>query len=113
MRTILITHLSHHPAEPGYMAADFGLSDKNDCVVRAFANVGVDTYPNIRDLLFRMGRKQFRGTKVTTTHEVAKIFGATYTTLGATGRKRDRILALYNCGADGAEDAGCTVANIA
>lgn len=113
MRTILITHLPHHPAEPGYMAADFGLEDKNDCVIRAFANVGVDTYPNLRDLFFRKGRKQFRGTYVTTTHEVAKMFGATYTAIGATGKKRQRFLQMMQCGADDADSKGCTVANIA
>lgn len=113
MRTIIITHLPHHPVEPGYMAADFGLSDRNDCVIRAFANVGVDTYPNLRDLMFRMGRKQYRGTKVTTTHEVAKIFGATYTAVGEAGKKCDRVMSLYQCGADDVDSKGCTVANIA
>ncbi len=110
MRTLTITHI---PAEPGYMAADFGLEDKNDCVIRAFANVGVDTYPNLRDLFFRKGRKQFRGTYVTTTHEVAKMFGATYTAIGATGKKRQRFLQMMQCGADDVDSKGCTVANIA
>lgn len=110
MRTLTITHI---PAEPGYMAADFGLDDKNDCVIRAFANVGVDTYPNLRDLFFRKGRRQFRGTRVTTTHEVSKMFGATFTAIGKTGKKRDMLMSLYQCGADDVDSKGCTVANIA
>lgn len=110
MRTITVHHI---PAEPGYVASDFGLSDRNDCVVRAFANVGVDTYPNVRNLLFTKGRKQYRGTAVTTTHAVAKMFGATYIALGKSGQRRERYMTMMQCGADDAENKGCTVGNVA
>lgn len=110
MRTLTTSHL---PAEPGYMASDFGLSDRNDCVIRAFANVGVDTYPNIRTVLFRMGRRQNKGTPIMMTHKLARLHGGTYTAIGRSGAKRDRWAQLYNCGADSVEDKGCSVANVA
>lgn len=110
MRTLTVTHL---PAEPGYVASDFGLDDRNDCVVRAFANIGVDTYPNIRNTLFRMGRKQYRGTAVTTTTKLARLHGASYIALGRSGEKRERWAKHYDCGADNLNPKGCTVANIA
>lgn len=109
MRTLTVTHL---PAEPGYVASDFGLSDNNDCVVRAFANVGVDTYPTVRAALFRMGRKQFKGTSVVTTRQFAKMHGATITALGESGKRREMWTKYHNCGADNADTKGCTVANI-
>jgi hypothetical protein len=109
MRTLTTSHL---PAEPGYVASDFGLDDRNDCAVRAFANVGVDTYPNVRDALFRMGRRQYKGTKVTTTSELARLHGGVYTAMGRSGAKRERIMKYYNCGADAVNDKGCTVAKV-
>ena len=110
MRTLTTSHL---PVEPGYVASDFGLDDRNDCAVRAFANVGVDTYPNVRVALSRMGRKQYKGTLVTTTHKFARLNGGVYTAIGRSGAKRERLLQCYNCGADNVNDKGCTVANIA
>lgn len=110
MRTLTVTHL---PAEPGYVASDFGLSDCNDCAVRAFANVGVDTYPNVREKLFLMGRKQFKGTEVTTTIRLARQHGATIVSLGKTGARRDSWAKYFDCGADTAANSGCTVANVA
>lgn len=109
MRTLTITHI---PAEPGYVASDFGLSDTNDCAIRAFANVGVDTYPNVRTALFRMGRKQYDGTSVVTTLKFARMHGATITSLGEMGKRRERWTQHHNCGADNVINKGCTVANI-
>jgi hypothetical protein len=109
MRTLTTSHL---PAEPGYVASDFGLDDRNDCVVRAFANVGVDTYPNVRVALFRMGRKQYRGTLVTTTHEFARLNGGVYTAIGRSGAKRNQWAQYYDCGADSVDDKGCSVGNV-
>lgn len=109
MRTLTTSHI---PAHPGYVADDFGIDDKNDCVIRAFANIGVDTYPNIRTVLFRMGRRQYKGTKVTTTSELARLHGGVYTAMGRSGAKRERILQYYNCGADAVCDKGCTVAKV-
>ena len=49
--------------EVGWMAADFGIKDKNDCAIRAIANVTTGKgYVMLRQEMMDMGRKLNRGT---------------------------------------------------
>lgn len=64
------------PKDVGYVANDFGLQQKRDCVVRAIANVGVYSYPLALSLLRFAGRRDNRGTPWDALDKVYKQAGA-------------------------------------
>jgi len=64
------------PKDGGYIPADFGIAEKNDCAVRAIANVGAYPYPVALRLMAQEGRKKGRGTPWDTLDKVYKMAGA-------------------------------------
>ena len=50
------------PADVGYIPAEFGIKDKNDCAIRALANVSTMTYPEAHARMTQLGRRKNRGT---------------------------------------------------
>lgn len=64
------------PKSGGYIPADFGIVEKNDCAVRAIANVGAYPYPMALKLMAQEGRPRGRGTPWDTLHKVYTMAGA-------------------------------------
>ena len=64
------------PKSGGYIPADFGIVEKNDCAVRAIANVGAYPYPMALRLMTQEGRPRGRGTPWDTLHKVYTMAGA-------------------------------------
>ena len=64
------------PKSGGYIPADFGIVEKNDCAVRAIANVGAFSYPLALKLMAQEGRPRGRGTPWDTLHKVYTMAGA-------------------------------------
>ena len=60
----------------GYIPADFGIVEKNDCAVRAIANVGAYPYPVALRLMSQEGRPRGRGTPWDALDKVYKMAGA-------------------------------------
>jgi len=55
-------HYEIKPADVGYIPTDFGIKDKNDCAIRALANVSTMTYPEAHARMTQLGRRKNRGT---------------------------------------------------
>lgn len=64
------------PKSGGYIPSDFGIVEKNDCAVRAIANVGAFSYPLALKLMAQEGRPRGRGTPWDTLHKVYTMAGA-------------------------------------
>lgn len=64
------------PKDGGYIPADFGIAEKNDCAVRAIANVGAYPYPVALRLMAQEGRRKGRGTPWKALDKVYKMAGA-------------------------------------
>lgn len=72
----------------GYLAKDFGIKDKNDCAVRAIANVSPIPYPELRQRMLELGRSVNRGTPWSALNKMYKEQGAKDITLwGKDGNK--------------------------
>ena len=75
----------------GYLAKDFGIKDKNDCAIRAIANVSPTPYPELRQRMMELGRRVNRGTPWTALNKMYKEQGARDITIwGKAGRKIER-----------------------
>ena len=55
-------HYEIKPVDVGYIPTDFGIKDKNDCAIRALANVSTMTYPEAHARMTQLGRRKNRGT---------------------------------------------------
>lgn len=75
-------------SDVGYLASDFGLQDRNDCVIRALANVGKMPYVQARERLMSAGRKVNRGT---THQQYAKLYAECGGKLTLFSRKGKRL----------------------
>jgi len=64
------------PKSIGYVPSDFGIVEKNDCAVRAIANVGAYPYPMALKLMAQEGRPRGRGTPWKALDKVYKSAGA-------------------------------------
>lgn len=64
------------PKSGGYIPSDFGIVERNDCAVRAIANVGAYPYPMALKLMTQEGRPRGRGTPWDTLHKVYTMAGA-------------------------------------
>lgn len=73
----------------GYLASDFGMHDRNDCVIRAIANIGVMSYPEASKALAERGRKSKRGTACSTTDKFYRSLGATLKIYGNGSRRHN------------------------
>lgn len=79
------------PVDVGYMPTDFGIKDKNDCAIRALANVSTMTYPEAHARMTQLGRRKNRGTPWAALHTA-------YTEAGAKSVSYfgDKMLKLSN-----------------
>jgi len=64
------------PADVGYVPTEFGIKDKNDCAIRALANVSTMTYPEAHARMTELGRRKNRGTPWVALHTVYTEAGA-------------------------------------
>lgn len=64
------------PKSIGYVPSDFGIVEKNDCAVRAIANIGAYPYPVALKLMAQEGRSRGRGTPWDVLDKVYKMAGA-------------------------------------
>lgn len=80
--------------EVGYISSDFGIKDKNDCAIRAIANVSTGvSYVTLRQQMMDMGRRVNKGTPWHILDRVYREQGAKITLLwGKAGMKlKDHI----------------------
>ena len=90
----------------GYLAKDFGIEDRNDCAVRAIANVSSTPYPELRQRMMELGRRMNRGTPWSTLNEVYKEQGARDITLWGNAGKKIKLWTHHD-----KVETGITVAN--
>ena len=64
------------PADVGYIPTEFGIKDKNDCAIRALANVSTMTYPEAHARITELGRRKNRGTPWVALHTAYTEAGA-------------------------------------
>jgi hypothetical protein len=82
------------PLDVGYIPTDFGIKDKNDCAIRALANVSALSYPEAHTRITQLGRRKNRGTPWAALHTA-------YTEAGAKevayfGNKMFRLSVKHN-----------------
>lgn len=85
-------YLNSH--EVGYISDEFGIKDKNDCAIRAIANVSTGvSYVTLRQQMMDMGRRVNKGTPWHILDRVYREHGAKTTLLwGKAGRKMMRLV---------------------
>jgi hypothetical protein len=83
-------------ADVGYVPSDFNISDKNDCAIRAVANVSSVPYPELRQRMINMGRKVNRGTQFDILDQVYRDAGAQLVYLWGKSGRRLRKLIKHN-----------------
>ena len=71
----------------GVLSKDFNIKDKNDCAVRALANVSVLSYPEAHKQISEGGRRKGRGTPWGVLHTVYTVNGGKPIYYGANMRK--------------------------
>ena len=64
------------PLDVGYIPTDFGIKDKNDCAIRALANVSALSYPEAHAKMTQLGRRKNRGTPWAALHTAYTEAGA-------------------------------------
>ena len=67
---------SINPLDVGYIPTDFGIKDKNDCAIRALANVSALSYPEAHAKMTQLGRRKNRGTPWAALHTAYTEAGA-------------------------------------
>lgn len=81
----------------GCLASDFNLEDKNDCAIRAIANVSfLKRYPDFRQRMMELGRRLNRGTQWHIIDTVYRENGASSITLWGKAGQRLKHLIEYN-----------------
>lgn len=80
----------------GHVPSEYHINDKNDCAIRAIANVSSIPYPVLREKMIKLGRKPNRGTPWNVLDKVYKESGAMLTFIWGKAARSLKHYVKYN-----------------